>query len=102
MEALADCLNSTDANKKDIDFVEYRVHLISFKILFLRRLYELVFDTNVSLKISGDKTRWIWNIFVAKTCKFLWCIEIELSLFSISWNVDVLNFGMSTLELFHV
>ena len=61
------------------------------KVSFLRRLYELVLDTNVSLRISGDKPRWILNISVAKTCKFLWCIETELSLFSSSWNVDVLS-----------
>ena len=42
-------------------------------------------------RISGDKPRWILNISIAKTCKFLWCIETELSLFSSSWNVDVLS-----------
>ena len=59
------------------------------KVLFLRRLYELVLGTNVSLRISGNKPLLILNISVAKTCKFLWCIEIELSLFNSSWNVDI-------------
>ena len=67
--------------------IEYTWHLS--KVLFLWRLHELVWSTNVSLKISGDKPRWILNISVAKTCKFPWCIETKLSLLSSSWNVDV-------------
>ena len=64
------------------------------KASFLRTLYQLVFYTNVSLKISGNKPRWVLNIFVAKTWKFLWCIETELHLFKqflkylvLSWYV---------------
>ena len=43
------------------------------KVSFLWRLYELVLDTNVSLRISGHKSRWILNISVAETRKFVWC-----------------------------
>ena len=61
------------------------------KYWFCEDYTNLFLDTNVSLRISGDKPRWILNISVAKTCKFLWCIKTELSLFSSSWNVDVLS-----------
>ena len=49
---------------------------------------------------------WILNISIAKTCKFLWCIETELSLYIISWNVDVLSWyviliALSCIELFY-
>ena len=45
----------------------------------------------LSHKISADKLQWISNISVAKTCKFLWCVETELPLFTSFWNVDVLS-----------
>ena len=70
----------------------YRVSLTSLsfsKVLFLQRLYELAWDANVSLRISGDKSWWILNISVPKTCKFLWRIETELSLFSSSWKGEL-------------
>ena len=37
------------------------------KVLFLRRLYELILGTNVTLRISGNKPLLILNISVAKT-----------------------------------
>ena len=79
--------------KNDNDSVPWYTECIwcFSKVSFLRRLCKLVLDTNVSLRISGDKPRWILNISVAKTCKLLWCIETELSLFSSSWNIDVLS-----------
>ena len=39
--------------------------------LNLQRLYELILGSNVSLRISGDKPRWILNTSVAKTCNFV-------------------------------
>ena len=79
--------------KNDNDSVPWYTECIwrFSKVSFLRGLCKLVLDTNVSLRISGDKPRWILNISVAKTCKLLWCIETELSLFSSSWNIDVLS-----------
>ena len=112
---LSDCFNSTGTKfhifepKNDNDSVPwYTGSTYRFsKVSFLRRLCELVLDTNVSPRISGDKPRWVLNISVAKTCKFLWCIETELSLFSISWNVDTLSWyvilwAFSCIELFIV
>ena len=32
----------------------------------------------------------ILNILVANICKFLWCMEIELSFSNNCWNVEVL------------
>ena len=77
--SLSDCFNSTGTKslilgpKNGNDSVpQYTECTWRFsKVPFLRRLYEFVLDTNVSLRISGDKPRWILNISVAKTCKFL-------------------------------
>ena len=74
-----------------IQYRDNRVHFTFSKVSFLRRLFDLILDTNVSLGISGDKPRWILNTSAAKTCKFLCCIETELSLFCSSWNVDTLS-----------
>ena len=79
--------------KNDNDSVPWQTDftLRFSKVSFLQRLYELGLKTNVSLRISGDKPRWILNIFVAKTYKFLWCIERELSVFNSSWNADLVS-----------
>ena len=58
-----------------IQYCDKQSALYVFQKSFLRRLYELVLVTNVSLRISGDRPWWILNISVAKTCTFLWCIE---------------------------
>ena len=58
-----------------IQYCDKQSALYVFQKSFLRRLYELVLVTNVSLRISGDRPWWILNISVAKTYTFLWCIE---------------------------
>ena len=42
------------------------------KVLFLRRLYELILGTNISLRISVDNLLWILNIHVKQmTCFYV-------------------------------
>ena len=80
---LSDCFNSTGIKFHifDNDLVPWYTECTwpFSKVSFFRRLKELV----------GDE--WVLKFSVAKTCKFMWCIETELLLSSSSWNVDVLS-----------
>ena len=75
---LFDCFNSTGTkshifgHKNDNDSVPWYTECTwrFSEVSFLRRLYEFVLDKNVSLRISGDKPRWILNFSVPKLPRF--------------------------------
>ena len=102
---MSDCFHSTGTksrilgpkndNDSALSYTGFTLHFS--KVSFLRRLFVgtcfgyKCFRNPKFLETINPKLRWILDISVGKTCKFLWCSETKMSLFSSYWNVDVLS-----------